>query len=62
MNRYFDFESDVEKIDIQINKLNSNDNNYNNQKTKLLEKKNFLLKKIYSNLSAWEKFIQRELL
>ena len=58
MNRYFDFESDVEKIDIQINKLNSNDNNYNNynnQKTKLLEKKNFLLKKIYSNLSAWEK-------
>ena len=52
MNRYFDFESDVEKIDIQINKLNSNDNN---QKTKLLEKKNFLLKKIYSNLSAWEK-------
>ena len=55
MNRYFDFESDVEKIDIQINKLNSNDNNYNNQKIKLLEKKNFLLKKIYSNLSAWEK-------
>ena len=55
MNRYFDFESDVEKIDIQINKLNSNDNNYNNQKTKLLEKKNFLLNKIYSNLSAWEK-------
>ena len=55
MNRYFDFESDVEKIDIQINKLNSNDNNYNNQKTKLLEKKIFLLKKIYSNLSAWEK-------
>ena len=55
MNRYFDFESNVEKIDIQINKLNSNDNNYNNQKTKLLEKKNFLLKKIYSNLSAWEK-------
>lgn len=55
MNRYFDFESDVEKIDIQINKLDSNDSNYNNQKTKLLEKKNFLLKKIYSNLSAWEK-------
>ncbi len=45
MNRYFDFESDVEKIDIQINKLNSNDNNYNNQKTKLLEKKIFYLKK-----------------
>ena len=55
MNRYFDFESDVEKIDIQINKLDSNDSNYNNQNKKLLEKKNFLLNKIYSNLSAWEK-------
>jgi acetyl-CoA carboxylase carboxyl transferase subunit alpha len=55
MNRYFDFESNVEKIDIQINKLDSNDSNYNNQNKKLLEKKNFLLNKIYSNLSAWEK-------
>ena len=55
MKRYFDFESDVEKVDIQINKLNSNDNKYNNEKTKLLEKKNILLKKIFSNLSAWEK-------
>jgi acetyl-CoA carboxylase carboxyl transferase subunit alpha len=55
MNRYFDFESDVEKVDIQINNLNSNDNNHNSLKIKLVEKKNFLLKKIYSNLSAWEK-------
>ena len=55
MNRYFDFESDVEKIDIQISKLISNDNEYDNKKFKLLEKKNYLLKKIYSNLSAWEK-------
>ena len=55
MNRYLDFESDVEKVDIQISKLNSNDIKHNNQKIKLLEKKNILLKKIYSNLSAWEK-------
>ena len=52
MNRYFDFEIDVEKIDIQISKLDINDNN---KKKNLLEKKNALLKKIYSNLSAWEK-------
>ena len=55
MNRYFDFESDIEKIDIQINKLDSTDIRYNKQKKNLLEKKNLLLKKIYSNLSAWEK-------
>lgn len=55
MKRYFDFESDVEKVDIQINKLNPNDNKYISVKTKLLEKKNILLKKIFSNLSAWEK-------
>lgn len=55
MNRYFDFENDVEKIDEQISKLNINSTDDNNQKIKLLKKKNILLKKIYSNLTAWEK-------
>ena len=55
MNRYFDFEKDVEKIDIQISLLESKDSKYNSQKIKLLEKKSILLKRIYSNLSAWEK-------
>ena len=41
MNRYFDFESDIEKIDILINKLDVNDS----KKIKLLEKKIYYLKK-----------------
>ena len=52
MNRYFDFESDIEKIDFQISKLDPGDSI---QKIKLSDKKHALLKKIYSNLSAWEK-------
>ena len=55
MNRYFDFEVDIERIDIQISTLDPMDGDFKNKKLKLLQKKNFLLKKIYSNLSAWEK-------
>ncbi len=55
MNRYFDFETEIEKVENQIIKLDSNKDNYTNQKEKLLEKKNILIKKIYSNLSAWDK-------
>ena len=55
MNRYLDFENEVEKIENQINELNIHDDNFNIEKNKLLEKKNKLLKKIYSNLSAWDK-------
>jgi len=55
MNRYLDFESDIEKLDNQINTLNKNDKNFNNEKTTLIKKKNNIIKKKYLNLSAWEK-------
>jgi acetyl-CoA carboxylase carboxyl transferase subunit alpha len=55
MNKYLDFESDIEILDVKINTLPINDNNFISQKNKLTEKKNTLLKKKYSNLSAWEK-------
>lgn len=55
MNKYLDFESDIEIIDGKINDLQINDNNFINEKNKLIEKKNAILKKKYSNLSAWEK-------
>ena len=56
MIKYFDFEKPIENIDIKISEL-KNDSTHNNEKQieKLLtEKKNFL-KKIYSNLNAWQK-------
>jgi len=55
MNKYLDFESDIEILDSKINELHINDNNFINEKNKLTEKKNTILKKKYSNLSAWEK-------
>ena len=55
MNKYLDFESDIEILDIKINDLQINDSNFINEKNKLIEKKNTLLKKKYSNLTAWEK-------
>ena len=55
MNKYLDFESDIEILDIKINDLQINDSNFINEKNKLTEKKNTLLKKKYSNLTAWEK-------
>ena len=55
MNKYLDFESDIEILDIKINDLQINDSNFINEKNKLIEKKNTILKKKYSNLSAWEK-------
>ena len=55
MNKYLDFESEIEILDIKINELHINDNNSNSEKNKLIEKKNTILKKKYSNLSAWEK-------
>jgi acetyl-CoA carboxylase carboxyl transferase subunit alpha len=55
MNRYLDFENDVEKIENQIKELKINDSNFTKEKNQLLEKKNSILKKKYSNLSAWEK-------
>jgi len=55
MNKYLDFESDIEILDTKINDLQINDSNFINEKNKLIEKKNTKLKKKYSNLSAWEK-------
>jgi len=55
MNKYLDFEDDIEILDRKINELNINDSNFIIEKNKLTEKKNTILKKKYSNLSPWEK-------
>ena len=55
MNKYLDFENDIEILDNKISELHLNDNNFISEKNKLTEKKNTILKKKYSNLSAWEK-------
>ena len=55
MNKYLDFESDIEVLESKISKLHINDSNLINEKNKLTEKKNTILKKKYLNLSAWEK-------
>jgi acetyl-CoA carboxylase carboxyl transferase subunit alpha len=55
MNKYLDFEADVEILDSKINELHINDTNFTSEKNKLTEKKNTILKKKYSNLTAWEK-------
>ena len=55
MNRYFDFENEIENIETIINKLDINKKDYQPSKQKLLDQKKKLLKKIYSNLSPWEK-------
>lgn len=55
MNKYLDFENDIEILDAKIDKLHINDDNFISEKNKLIEKKNIILKKKYSNLSAWEK-------
>ena len=55
MNRYLDFENDIENIESLINKLNLNSKNYKFEKNKLVDQKKKIIKKIYSNLSSWEK-------
>lgn len=55
MNRYLDFESDIENIENIINKLDTKKQNYEFEKAKFIDQKKSLFKKIYSNLSAWEK-------
>jgi acetyl-CoA carboxylase carboxyl transferase subunit alpha len=55
MNRYLDFEEGIEKIENQINNLDITKKNFINEKNKLIEKNNTLIKKIYLNLSAWDK-------
>ncbi len=55
MNKYLDFETEIEKLDNKINELKNNNNNYEVIREKLLDQKKKLLIKTYSNLSAWEK-------
>ena len=56
MVKYFNFEKDIENIDVKIAELlNLNTTNSINKLNKLNIEKNFLIKKIYSNLSAWQK-------
>ena len=39
MNRYLDFEVEIKKIDNKIDELDENENNFINEKDKLLKKK-----------------------
>jgi len=56
MVKYFNFEKDIENIDVKIAELlNLNTTNSINKLDKLNIEKNFLFKKIYNNLSAWQK-------
>ena len=55
MNKYLDFENDIENIEKLITNLDISKNNFRSEKVKLLDKKNKILDKIYSNLSAWQK-------
>ena len=55
MNRYLDFENDIENIEKLIAELDISKNNFKSKKEELLERKNKTIQKIYSNLSAWEK-------
>ena len=55
MIRYFDFESDVEKIDQLILELQSENTDNKKKIEKLKLDRDNLLIKIYSNLDAWQK-------
>ena len=55
MIKYFDFESQIQKIDNVIEKLNPEENNNLNKISKLETEKENLFKKIYSTLNPWQK-------
>ena len=56
MIKYFDFEKTIEEIDLKINKLESKENHNNLDKIEdYKNERNKLLKKIYTNLNAWQK-------
>ncbi len=56
MIKYFDFEKPIEEIDLKINELESKEGQKNNNKAEYYKKeRNKILKKIYTNLNAWEK-------
>ena len=55
MIKYFEFEKDIEKIDLLIDELQSDDNSNNKRLEKLKKEKKDLLINIYSNLEPWQK-------
>ena len=55
MIRYFEFETEIEKIETALNQLENN-KELNDDRIKRLDKeKNELYKKVYSNLDPWQK-------
>ena len=56
MIKYYDFEKQIEEIDLKINKLESNKAQKNINKVDDYKKeRNQILKKIYTNLNPWQK-------
>ena len=55
MKKYLDFEGGIEKIENQISELDTSRNDFKNTHYKLENKKDILLRKLYSNLTPWEK-------
>ena len=56
MIKYYDFEKPIEEIDLKINKLESNKTQKSVNKVEDYKKeRNKILKKIYTNLNAWQK-------
>tara|TARA_B100000575_G_C23124044_1_gene650922 strand:- start:533 stop:1471 length:939 start_codon:yes stop_codon:yes gene_type:complete len=55
MIRYFEFENEIEKIEVELNKLNDNQELNFDKIKKLNNKKDKLYKKVYSNLDPWQK-------
>ena len=55
MIKYFEFETEIEKIETILNQLNSNQELNFDKIKKLNSEKDILYKKIYSNLDAWQK-------
>ena len=55
MIKYFEFENEIEKIEISLNKLKNNQELNVDKIKKLNNEKDLLYKKIYSNLEPWQK-------
>ena len=61
MNRYLDFEGDIEILDNKISELNTNDSTFINEKNKLTEKKNTILKKNIQIYQHGKKYRSRDM-
>ena len=55
MIKYFEFENDIEKLEITLSQLNNNKKINFIKIKKLNKEKDDLFKKIYSNLDPWQK-------